>query len=851
VKDGRLFVASARNDNVSAFDARSGRPLWVFHADGPVRLAPVAWRDRVLFGSDDGYFYCLKADDGALIWRHRAVPSDRRLIGNGRVISVWPVRGGPVVKDDRVYFAAGVWPFEGVFICCLDADTGGRIWVNDSTGFLYGQQPHNAVAIGGLAPQGYLLIDGEDLVVPSSNAYPARFDLRTGRLKEFNLPSAGRFPGGWFSALSAPSKDPARPGRRSLLADLGVNTVRHEDRMRGEGKPEVRTTITAGGRQFRFTNGFPRVTGTIHSIIVADARLYIATEQGRLHCFGPDSVATPSRFDLPEAGGPSGSSPLAGSILSRVEARYGYAVLLGLSDPDTIRALLEKTRLRLLIIESDPHRVRTLRKDLVMHQFHGERASVWQDTPRAFTLPPWFADLIVVDRSVSLSDTDRERLFRSVRPYGGSLLIGNDGGFDKRTREGALPGATNYEGDFEPSPDELVKAPLGVLWFDDSLSHFKRSPQPRFIDGVMISNTKDWLDASTRKGGVDYRLLPAVFSDAYTGRRLEPGETEWLRLQSFARTDLKTVQPSQYRPAHQENPWKPAPPRAGLRRNPLTGLEETRTFPKSYGCDGGFDYGNIYTMRSGTAAFYDKRTDSGTINISGPRSGCSNSVIPANGLLNVPYFYQGCTCSYPLPVALALHSLPATHEQWATWDEVPAEKLAGKIQRVGINLGAPGDRMTDDGTLWLEHPSAGGPSPRVRIETVPPQPDSYYHHSVWINGGQGWPWVAASGVEGLESLTVHGLKPGRYLVRLVFGEPGSGNRRFNVSLQGRPVINNLVLEDRMKAVTRSFPGVVCRDTLTIELKALAGRTQLSGIEIIAEDLPNTPPPHLPDRPETE
>ena len=176
----RLFLSSNCEDKVTAFDTNSGAQLWQFFAAGPVRLAPVAWKGRVLFGSDDGNFYCVAADTGKLVWKVKAVPSDRKLLGNERLISVWPIRGGPVLKDDRVYFAAGVWPFEGVFIYCLDAATGKQIWVNDSTGHLYGQQPHNAVAIGGIAPQGYLLIDGDDLVVPSSNAYPGRFDLKTG-----------------------------------------------------------------------------------------------------------------------------------------------------------------------------------------------------------------------------------------------------------------------------------------------------------------------------------------------------------------------------------------------------------------------------------------------------------------------------------------------------------------------------------------------------------------------------------------------------------------------------------------------------------------------------------------------
>ena len=83
-------------------------------------------------------------------------------------------------------------------------------------------------------------------------------------------------------------------------------------------------------------------------------------------------------------------------------------------------------------------------------------------------------------------------------------------------------------------------------------------------------------------------------------------------------------------------------------------------------------------------------------------------IVPAGGILNVPYFYEGCTCSYPLPMGLALYSMPEDFEQWATWGAVPKAAIHGKIQRIGINLGAPGDRKTRDGTLWLDFPSVGG-----------------------------------------------------------------------------------------------------------------------------------------------
>ena len=60
----RLFVALPHNDSVVAYDTRTGVEQWRFYANGPVRVAPVAWKGKVYFGSDDGYLYCLDADKG-------------------------------------------------------------------------------------------------------------------------------------------------------------------------------------------------------------------------------------------------------------------------------------------------------------------------------------------------------------------------------------------------------------------------------------------------------------------------------------------------------------------------------------------------------------------------------------------------------------------------------------------------------------------------------------------------------------------------------------------------------------------------------------------------------------------
>ena len=196
-----LIVASANDDTVTAYHTRTGERRWQFFTEGPVRFAPAAENGMIFFGSDDGFMYCLRAETGEVNWKFQAVPSSRKLLGNRRLISVWPVRGGTVVKEGAVYFAAGVWPMEGVFVYCLDAETGKVRWLNDKAGTVYGSHPHAAEAFGGLTPQGYLVLDGDDLVVPCGTAFPAHFNRQTGELTSFTLPKMGRYPGGWFAIL--------------------------------------------------------------------------------------------------------------------------------------------------------------------------------------------------------------------------------------------------------------------------------------------------------------------------------------------------------------------------------------------------------------------------------------------------------------------------------------------------------------------------------------------------------------------------------------------------------------------------------------------------------------------------
>jgi len=204
--DGRLFVPSMVSDSLTAYDLATGAERWRFYADGPVRLAPVADRGRVYFGSDDGYLYCLDAANGQLRWRVRGGPADRRVLGNERLISTWPVRGGPVLLDGRIYFTAGIWPFMGIFVHAVDAESGQSVWTNSGEGSTYNVQPHNSPAFAGFIPRGHLAATPFGLVAPGGRTQPGCYDLKTGRLLSFSFgdKNAGTYHvtarGPWFFA---------------------------------------------------------------------------------------------------------------------------------------------------------------------------------------------------------------------------------------------------------------------------------------------------------------------------------------------------------------------------------------------------------------------------------------------------------------------------------------------------------------------------------------------------------------------------------------------------------------------------------------------------------------------------
>jgi outer membrane protein assembly factor BamB len=120
-----VFVADVDAHSVCALDASDGRLLWEYGTGARVDSPPTHHGGHVLFGSRDGWVYCVRAADGVLAWRFRALP-DRRICAYEQPESVWPVCGSILVLRGVAYFVAGRNSFTdgGLFLFGLDPKTG-------------------------------------------------------------------------------------------------------------------------------------------------------------------------------------------------------------------------------------------------------------------------------------------------------------------------------------------------------------------------------------------------------------------------------------------------------------------------------------------------------------------------------------------------------------------------------------------------------------------------------------------------------------------------------------------------------------------------------------------------------
>ena len=487
VKGKRLFVGSMVRDRMTAYDTETGEETWRFYAGGPVRFAPAAHKDKLYFCSDDGFLYCLKAETGALLWKVRGGPDDRRGLGNGRLCSLWPARGAPVIYDDTVYFAASIWPFMGTFITALDAQTGKVVWCNSGNGSRWTNQPHGgAAAFSGVAPQGYLAATETFLVIPNGRTLPGVFDRATGRFVYSHMGSKW---GGYDVRVVGDSmtvmgrrhtlatgggarKLPGFPvgenqafvadGRRATISRMEYVRVEAPDR-RGRKRPvetlktvwraKVRPAladirIKAGGRLYGLgakgdilgvallpggkveVDFKGEIKGKLWRLIAADDKLFAVTEEGRLICFGagerkPKTHALQVR-PLPNAPEDEWGAR-AKALLRNSDPAGGWCVSLGIGSGRLIDEIVRQSKLHVIVIDRDAAKVNALRRRMDDAGLYGRRVTALVGDPFDYDLPPYIASLIVCEdiksAGLDLAKHKVQRLIRPLRPYGGEAFL--------------------------------------------------------------------------------------------------------------------------------------------------------------------------------------------------------------------------------------------------------------------------------------------------------------------------------------------------------------------------------------------------------------------------------------------
>ena len=139
VAGGHMFVCQQDQHNLVCLAAEDGRHEWDFAAGARIDSPPTYHHGRVLFGSRDGWVYCLDADSGELQWCYHVAPRQRWIGAFGQLESAWPVHGSLLVQNNVVYAVAGRSSQldDGLFLVGLDVSSGELLYENHLQGPFY------------------------------------------------------------------------------------------------------------------------------------------------------------------------------------------------------------------------------------------------------------------------------------------------------------------------------------------------------------------------------------------------------------------------------------------------------------------------------------------------------------------------------------------------------------------------------------------------------------------------------------------------------------------------------------------------------------------------------------------
>lgn len=458
VSDGqRLFFGSSADDKVYCLDAKTGKLLWSFFTEGPVRLAPTIAEDKLLLGSDDGHVYCLKSTDGSLIWKTRIAPGVRQIAGNERIISAWPVRTGVLVDDQTAFCCAGIFPDKGVYQAALDVATG-KIKASGKIS---------------ASAQGYLMRKGDKLTV-----------------------ATGQDPAGAVIGKLVPTPKPLGQPVKPLAKEYPYAWI---------GTPEVRFAggdgkVAAFSPEGKLLWSAP-VDGKAYSLIVANGQLFVSTDKGRIYCFGaqagPATLHFPAtgKFPLPDAKANLQLMQSATWIATAAGTKQGYALILGGDEGQLAYQLAARSKFHIIMLQPDAKKARQARQNLDSAGLSGR--VVVQERTAADKLPytSFLFNLVVRAEDAAKTDALDEEARRVLKPCDGVYVWDVAG--RKHDQAGPLAGAGEWThfyadpGNTACSMDKKVVGPLALQWFGqpgprEMMDRHHRTVAPLWKSGRLI-----------------------------------------------------------------------------------------------------------------------------------------------------------------------------------------------------------------------------------------------------------------------------------------------------------------------------------------------------------------------------
>lgn len=282
------------------------------------------------------------------------------------------------------------------------------------------------------------------------------------------------------------------------------------------------------------------------------------------------------------------------------------------------------------------------------------------------------------------------------------------------------------------------------------------------------------------------------------------------------------------------------------RVSPITGEETNWQYSRpGHHCGVVTATPNMMFFRSGFIGYYDLYEDSGTRHFAGQRLGCWVNALPANGLLVIPEASAGCVCLFSITSTVVLEP---REDRAAAWGIYSVSGSQTPVKKLAVNLGAPGDRRDQFGTLWLGYPRpsiAGRMEYKFTLPTKFATGGGFYmlnDESTKVDKAD-TPWLYASGARKLTQIELPLLgkddPAAKYNVKLHFAsiaDEAPSQAPLTIKLQGEVVADDLAVEKSAgganQALVKTFENVNVTDKLTVEVTPSgdAGYT-LSAIEV--------------------